>query len=55
MLCLVDEACGWEHQWAEGLRVFGFPSKVRIGNDHPTFTTPYHAGFVFRDRDRVGD
>jgi len=38
-----------------GLRSLGFPLKVRIGNDAPTFNTAHLAGLVFLLRDAVGD
>ena len=38
-----------------GLRSHGFPLKVRIGNDAPTFNTAHLAGLVFLLRDAIGD
>ena len=38
-----------------GLRSLGFPLKVRIGNDAPTFNTAHLAGLVFLLRDAIGD
>ena len=38
-----------------GLRSLGFPLKVGIGNDAPTFHAAHLAGLVFLLRDAVGD
>src|SRR6185503_5904500 len=39
----------------ERLRSFGFPLKVGVGNDAPTFNTPDLAGPVFLLRNGIGD
>ena len=38
-----------------GLRSLGFPLKVGIGNDTPTFHTTHFAGLMFLLRDAIGD
>ena len=38
-----------------GLRSLGFPLKVGIGNDAPTFHAAHLAGLVFLLRDAIGD
>jgi hypothetical protein len=50
-----EEPEGSENRWEEGLRFFGFPPEVRVGNDAPTFNTPHHAGLVFLLCDAIGD
>ena len=50
-----ESSRGTQHVWEERLSSLGFPLRVGVENDAPTFHTANFAGFVFFLRDAVGD